>query len=230
MDEAKEPAVYPKFNALDDDKKERIISAAMKEFLIGYKHASTDNIVREAGISKGLLFHYFGTKENLYRYLIEYVAETFVGDFINVLNLRQPDILDSLWQASLLKHDLSQKYPVIFDFITKAYLDAGAKDPALLETIDKVMVMRDKAIAEIYKNADFSLFRDDVDPEMAINTINWAMSGYAEAKGKEAEALKGAEVPTTDIIRENYEKYLEEFKAYLNFFRQCFYKKKEDQT
>ena len=99
MAEKKEQSGYPKFHALDDDKRERIISAAMKEFLIGYKHASTDNIVREAGISKGLLFHYFGTKENLYRFLVEYVAETFTQEFLNVLNIRQPDILDSLWQA-----------------------------------------------------------------------------------------------------------------------------------
>ena len=230
MAEGKDPSGYPKFHALDDDKRERIISAAMKEFLVGYKHASTDNIVREAGISKGLLFHYFGTKENLYRFLIEYVAETFIMEFIDVLNLRQPDILDSLWQASLLKHDLSLRYPVIFDFITKAYMDAGSKDLAMQETMGKVMDMRNKAIAEIYENADLSLFRDDIDTEMAMNTINWALNGYAEAKAKEAEAMKSPEEPPIEVIRENYENYLEEFKDYLNFFRYCFYKKKEDRT
>ena len=224
MAEEKDLQSYTKFLSLDEEKRERIISAAMKEFLKGYKHASTDNIVREAGISKGLLFHYFGTKENLYKFLIEYIAQTFITEFLDVLNVRQPDILDSLWQASLLKHDLSLRYPVIFDFITKAYIDAGAKDAAMLDTIEKMMDMRNNAIAEIYKSADLSLFRDDVDPDMAMNTINWAMNGYAEAKAKEAEALKGTDEPPTEVIRDNYENYLEEFKGYLNFFRKCFYK------
>ena len=230
MAEANERNGYPKFLALDEDKRERIIGAAMKEFLKGYKHASTDNIVREAGISKGLLFHYFGTKENLFGFLIEYVAETFTEEFLNVLNVQQTDILDSLWQASLLKHDLSLKYPVIFDFMTTAYLETGTIDPATQETIGKIMEMRNTALAEIYKNTDMSLFRDDIDPDMAINVINWAMNGYAEAKAKEAEAIKAMEEPTVDIIRENYEDYLEEFKNYLSFFRKCFYKEKGDKT
>ena len=38
----------------------------------GYKHASTDDIVGEAGISKGLLFHYFGSKLGLYSFLYDY--------------------------------------------------------------------------------------------------------------------------------------------------------------
>ena len=84
-----------------------------------------------------------------------------------------------------------------------------------------MMDMRDNALAEIYKSADLSLFRDDVDPQMAINIINWAMNGYAEAKAKEAEAIADMEEPPMEIIRENY---LEEFKGYLSFFRKCFYK------
>ena len=215
-----------KFHALDDEKKERIIVAAMKEFLAGYKHASTDNIVREAGISKGLLFHYFGTKENLYAYLIEYVADTFTEEFLNVLNISQPDILDSLWQASLLKYELSMKYPVIFDFITKAWIENEAKDSSIKVTIDRIMALRDKALADIYKCADLSLFRDDVDPYMGIKVISWAMNGYAESKAAEADKVSTGE-PTGEVIRARYENYLEEFKGYLNFFRSCFYKKKE---
>ena len=49
-----------KFFDLKKDKQDRMISAALKVFAInGYRHASTDDIVKEANISKGLLFHYF---------------------------------------------------------------------------------------------------------------------------------------------------------------------------
>ena len=64
-----------KFFELKQAKQDRMINAALKIFaLSGYRHASTDDIVREAGISKGLLFHYFGSKIGLYSFLFEYSA------------------------------------------------------------------------------------------------------------------------------------------------------------
>ena len=45
---------------LKKEKQDRMINAALKVFAMnGYQKASTDDIVKEAGISKGLLFHYF---------------------------------------------------------------------------------------------------------------------------------------------------------------------------
>ena len=52
-----------KFFDLKKEKQDRMINAALKVFALnGYRHASTDDIVREAAISKGLLFHYFENK------------------------------------------------------------------------------------------------------------------------------------------------------------------------
>ena len=51
----------------DDQRKDRILEAALIEFADkGYKKASTNTIVREAGVSKGLLFHYYKSKKDLY--------------------------------------------------------------------------------------------------------------------------------------------------------------------
>ena len=50
-----------KFFELKREKQDRMINAALLIFSKApYKHASTDDIVKEARISKGLLFHYFG--------------------------------------------------------------------------------------------------------------------------------------------------------------------------
>ncbi|MDR2572521.1 MAG: TetR/AcrR family transcriptional regulator, partial [Oscillospiraceae bacterium] len=72
MDEVTEPH---KIMAMDPEKRDRVINAAMKEFRKGFKSACTDEIVREAGISKGLLFHYFGTKDGLYDFLLKNATE-----------------------------------------------------------------------------------------------------------------------------------------------------------
>lgn len=55
-----------KFMTMEAEKRERVINAALKEFSKGYMAANTDVIVKEAGISKGMLFHYFGSKRGLF--------------------------------------------------------------------------------------------------------------------------------------------------------------------
>ena len=68
-----------KFFDLKKDKQDRMINAAMKQFYLeGYKRASTDEIVKDAKISKGLLFHYFLSKKGLYQFLCDYSIRFFL--------------------------------------------------------------------------------------------------------------------------------------------------------
>ncbi|ANZ62048.1 hypothetical protein AYR62_06245 [Secundilactobacillus paracollinoides] len=51
----------------DPEKVDRILTSALHEFAqAGFRNAKTDVIASEAQVSKGLLFHYFGNKANLY--------------------------------------------------------------------------------------------------------------------------------------------------------------------
>ena len=53
--------------------REAVISSAMRLFAQnGYAHTSTRSIAKEAGISAGLLYHYFDGKESLLRAVIEH--------------------------------------------------------------------------------------------------------------------------------------------------------------
>mgnify|MGYP000914953748 CR=1 FL=1 len=68
--------MFSKFQSLKPEKQERILNAAIKEFAKkGYKNAVTDEIVKEANISKGALFHYFNNKRDLYLFLYDYSLE-----------------------------------------------------------------------------------------------------------------------------------------------------------
>ena len=58
---------FKKFESLPEERQEAIISAAVETFGSNdYKSASTEDIARKAGISKGLLFFYFKNKRDLY--------------------------------------------------------------------------------------------------------------------------------------------------------------------
>lgn len=60
------------FEKLPQEKKDRILSAGIIAFSQkAYKEVSTDNIVKQCQISKGVLFHYFGSKKAFYLYCLE---------------------------------------------------------------------------------------------------------------------------------------------------------------
>lgn len=213
---------FQKFLVLDAEKRERILNAAMKEFTAGYKNASTDNIVKEAGISKGLLFHYFGTKERLYGFLVNYAIDTVQREYIDLVNLVQSDILESIWQLSLLKRDLSLHHPAIFDFAANAYVDSTAPDCGI--RLSRVGEIQANIIAQVYASADHTLFRDDIDPKRAVDIILWSIEGFANSI---VAAVPGESLGSAP--RDNYDKYLEEFQEVIDVLRRCLYKKEEAQ-
>jgi len=59
------------FDKLPEEKKQHILKVCIEEFgKNGYDKTSTNNIVAKAGIGKGMLFHYFGSKKQLFIYLV----------------------------------------------------------------------------------------------------------------------------------------------------------------
>ncbi len=61
-----------RFYRLSEEKQERIVMAGIREFgNCSFAEASTDRITEDCGISKGLLFHYFGNKAAFYLYCLE---------------------------------------------------------------------------------------------------------------------------------------------------------------
>ena len=79
-----------KFFDLSMEKQDKIMNAALKVFTKNrYKHASTDVIIKEAGISKGLLFHYFTSKAGLYSFLYAYCVKYVQMERIQIFQNRE---------------------------------------------------------------------------------------------------------------------------------------------
>ncbi len=87
----------PTFLNLSEEKKERIINAALEEFsLQSFSDASITNIVKKAEISRGSFYQYFGNKENLYNYLVHHLYTIHRGDLLNILIQNSGNLYDSL--------------------------------------------------------------------------------------------------------------------------------------
>jgi hypothetical protein len=135
-------------------------------------------------------------------------------NYFDLINFEQTDILDRIWQMSLLKMDLSRKYPLLFDFAAAAYVhekeNPGSK---FAETFKEI---QNRVAENAFKNIDYSVFKDGIDPKKAINIIWWSLMGYANSL-----------VPGGKDIAEfklEYERYLSEMQEYFDIFKKIFYK------
>lgn len=69
----------PRFDRLSAQKRERILEAAAKEFAAhGYDGASLNQILDDAGISKGAAYYYFDDKADLYTTTILHYSEVLM--------------------------------------------------------------------------------------------------------------------------------------------------------
>ena len=102
---------------LDTEKRDRIINSALDEFgRNSYDKASTNNIVKNAGISKGLLFHYFKSKKELYDYLEKFVIQKMMDVILEEIDWNEADIFNRIKQIAIIKMGVIAKYPGIETF------------------------------------------------------------------------------------------------------------------
>src|SRR6056297_395818 len=97
---------------MEEDRKRCIINASLSEFsAYPYPQASTNRIVRVAGISKGLLYHYFGNKRNLYESLERFVIRQIARNVRREVDWDDPDLFGRIRRIILVKIALTRQYP-----------------------------------------------------------------------------------------------------------------------
>lgn len=203
-----------KIMTIDEEKRNRIINAAITEFAKGYRLASTDVIVKEAGISKGLLFHYFGTKKDLFLFIHDYAMRLVCDEFFSLINLKQRDLLERWRQQVFLKIDLCRRYPAIFEFLTAANLgDTQEAVPDIREYNNSLL---EQMMPKVFGDIDTSLFREDLPPDKVYEMLMVFIQGY------NATALQKHN--TFEEFRNEFDIAIAEIDDYIAILKKCFYK------
>jgi AcrR family transcriptional regulator len=207
--------MFSKFLNLDKEKQDRVLNAAIKEFALkGYKNASTNEIVKEADISKGLLFHYFKNKKELFLFLYDYCIETVTSDLYKKIDMSESDIILRLRQMALTKLELLSKYPEIMKFLQVAYMEDAVEVRNEIEERNSRIIKDNYGGA--FENIDITKFKEGIDIEKVINIIVWTFDGFGNA-----ELTKAKLAPNKEI---DYKKMFEEADTYMELFKNCFYK------
>ncbi len=198
----------PKFFDVKKEKQDAIINAALMVFAEnGYKKASTDIIVKEAGISKGLLFHYFISKQGLYEFVYDYSVKYMVLELTQSVKKTEEDFFEIQRGIELAKTRVMKNYPYMQQFLSNVKFETA--DEALSCIIESKGQL-EELYSSIYRQADLSKFYSMIDVEKVVSMIGWMSDGFIKEKFRKGN-------PDLDEMNG-------EFTQYLSMLRDHFYK------
>lgn len=197
-----------KFYNLSKEKQDRMINGSIKVFAQnGYDKASTDIIIVEAGISKGLLFHYFGSKKNLYYFVMEYCARYLIMELKASIPDSEKNLFERVKLVEQAKLMMLKNYPFLDLFLICA---AGEQSEDVKECAADWSSQVDEAYRQLLnEKSDPDLIRGNISVEDAREIVNLCMEGYKSRMYKKCD--------TPEEVLEGFMPYLEALKA--NFTR-----------
>ncbi|MCL2826040.1 MAG: TetR/AcrR family transcriptional regulator [Eggerthellaceae bacterium] len=185
---------FDTFHSLEPEKQQRIIKAALNEFgTKGFKRASTNAIAQEAQIGKGMLFYYFGSKEELFDFLCEYTIEFAKTEYVWGFSTDSGDFLERHKSLTELKRKALIEFPEVINFLNIFYREENA--PRFKRFKDEIAQSREQLDRNLYGGLDYSLFRDDFDGKTVVTYLKWLLDSY---ENDITERLKREEFDPTD--------------------------------
>jgi AcrR family transcriptional regulator len=105
------------FNRLDDEKKEKVMRAAIEEFQAhGFENAKVEAIAQNAEIAKGSIYQYFDDKKELFLYSATWTIEHFMKMIDRQTPLKDMDIYDYFLSGSRERFEMMRKEPLLTSF------------------------------------------------------------------------------------------------------------------
>lgn len=164
-----------KFFDLKREKQDRMINAGLKVFAKnGYRHATTDDIVKEAGISKGLLFHYFTNKVGAYVFLMDYSVRFMMLELSRYVKKDTTDFFELCKQIEKGKLQVLKNYPYMQAFLDKAFEEVCLE--ALEECEEQKKAYRYK-LEEYYAQVSGYEFKNNVTSVQMQTLVGYIIKG-----------------------------------------------------
>ena len=167
------------------------VNAACEVFAkYGYQKASMQDIAQRAGVSKSVLFKYFGSKERLYQLVFRMAADGIAAADSEARADIDPaqGVFDTMRRTMDARMRLFARLPFVYAFSYAAAFDA---DPFVRALVEEEYARR--GVGKVREGA-YRVIRKDISAQDAQKMIFWIAQGFLEEKRNagetEPEALK----------------------------------------
>lgn len=164
-----------KFFELTREKQDRMINGAIRVFAEnGYKHASTDDMVKAVGVSKGLWFHYFGNKIGLYEFMCEYAVRYFCMELSTAVDNREKNCYKIVLQMVGAVERVMKVYPYLPFFMYRLSIEND------MDAAEVTVTGREKLQSKmnsLLKNAEFVPGLERKDREYMSGMLLYTLQG-----------------------------------------------------
>ncbi len=197
------------FFNLPKERQHTIIDAALLCFgTNGYKKTSAKDIADAAGISKSMVFHYFGTKRELYFYLIRFCGEALYGEMKEKFDPCITDFFDRIMMAATIELSVIQRHPSIFAFLNSVVFESDEEvRPDIQRMLEKGDGLRTHLALD---GMDATKFKEGIDPKLVMNILIRMTEGFIS----EPSCRMGQDL----------EAFYKDFKDSIELFKRNFYK------
>jgi len=163
------PRTKEQFEVIRENKKEQILNAAIECFgTRGYYSVTISQLAKHAGISKGLLYNYFSSKEDL----LKQIFQSLMRDFMGFLDPDENGILE--------KHELFEYFDKVFDFLQnnislgKMYISIFSQPSVQTILNEEIVVASRQPLGMMLRYFESQGFED---PEVEVAFLGTLFSG-----------------------------------------------------
>ena len=150
-----------------------LIRTAYQQFALhGYEKTTIDDILKVSGISKGLFYHHFANKNELFVALYAKAAQEITEKTLEIFEAENMDLISFAKKYMQMQFSLSQKIPYLFTFLKRA---ESEKIEEIQDTMEYVLSQRHQWMIE---RLDWQCLRKGVTKEQAISLATWIAEGF----------------------------------------------------
>jgi len=167
---------FDRFQKLTPEHQKRILDACIEEFAEhGYERASTNEIVKKAGIPKGTLFYFFGSKKDLYLYILDMAVLRSVERMRDFYTDPPADLFDRLLYHSQARMQFVLSEPRLYRFFYQAFLSTPAELKSEMQNRYPAYFAGSQQL--LLKDIDLLKFKEGVDVNQAYQLIHLVAEG-----------------------------------------------------
>ena len=190
-----------KFFDLAREKQDKMINGAIETFAKnGYKHATTDDMVKAVGVSKGLWFHYFGSKEGIYLFAYDYSVKYMLLELSTAFDGSETDYFEIMLKTEKTKAKVRRNYPYMPDFLRTAQHEL---DEEIVSKTSDLRQIYNERIDSLTKRAEIESVPDRARRERIKKMLDYSLCAMADEKcGADSDAIYREAKIYIELVRE----------------------------